>query len=174
MVLENSRGWMTPSNQYLTQEKLPDEEIEAQRIKRISSLYLMVDDHRYKMGRSFPMLRFIAEEEVGLIMKKVHEGVCGSHIGGRALFGKILMVGYYWLSMLQRCAWFVNSCEKCHIYAPFIHSLAELLHSVISLWPFYQWGSNILGPCPLTARQLKFLIVAVDYFIKWMEVKVVS
>lgn len=85
------------------------------------------------MGRSSKMLRCITEEEVGLIMKEVHEGVCKRQIGDRVLSGKILKVGYYWASMLQDWAEFINHCEKCQIYAPFIHSPAELLHSVISI-----------------------------------------
>lgn len=76
--------------------------------------------------------------------------------------------------MLQECAQFINHCEKCQIYDPFIHSLVDLLHSVISQWPFYQWGSNILGPFPLVGGQLKFIIVAVDYFTKWVEVEAIS
>lgn len=79
------------------------------------------------------------------------------------------MIKYYWHSMLQDFLWLVNHCEKCQIYAPFIHSSAELLHSVIFSWPFYQWGYDILIPFPLAATQLKFLIVVVDYFTKWVE-----
>lgn len=60
---------MTPIIQYITQEKFPDEETEARRIKRISLWYLMVVDELYKMGGSSLMLRCVAEEEVGLIMK---------------------------------------------------------------------------------------------------------
>lgn len=97
----------------------------------------MVADQQYKMGRSSLMMRCIAEEGVGLIMKEMHEGVCGSHIGGRDLSGKILEVGYYWPSMLQVCARLVNHCEKCQIYNPFINSPDELLLSVISSWPLY-------------------------------------
>lgn len=54
----------------------------------------MVADKLYKIGKSSPMLRYVAEEEVGLITKEVHEGVCESHIGGRALSGKILGAVY--------------------------------------------------------------------------------
>lgn len=36
-----------------------------------------------------------------------------------------------------------------------------------------QMGSDILGPFPLVSGQLKFLIVAVVYFTKWVEDKVV-
>lgn len=134
----------------------------------------MITDKLYKMGRSSPILRCVTEEEVGLIMKKVDEGVCGSHIGGRSLYRRILRVGYYWSSMLQDCVRFVNHCEKCLIYAPFTHSSTELLHLVISPWPFYQRGEDILNPFPLGIGKLKFLIVAVDYFTKWVEVEVVS
>ena len=35
--------------------------------------------------------------------------------------------------------------------------------------PFAKWGMDILGPFPVTARQKKFVIVAVDYFTKWVE-----
>ncbi|KAL0447819.1 UNVERIFIED_CONTAM: hypothetical protein Slati_1909800 [Sesamum latifolium] len=35
--------------------------------------------------------------------------------------------------------------------------------------PFRQWGIDIVGPFPLAAGQRKFLLVAVDYFTKWVE-----
>lgn len=126
----------------------------------------MVVDQLYKIGTSSPMLRCVIEEEVRLIMKEMHERVHEIHIGGRALSRKILRVRYYCPSMLQDYARFVNHCEKCHIYAPFIHSPTELLHSIISPWLFYQWRSHILDPFPLAAGQLKFLIVVVKYFTK--------
>ncbi|RDX83978.1 hypothetical protein CR513_35046, partial [Mucuna pruriens] len=36
------------------------------------------------------------------------------------------------------------------------------------------WGIDILGSFPLTACQVKFLLVAVDYFTKWIEVELVA
>lgn len=33
---------------------------------------------------------------------------------------------------------------------------------------------NTLGPFPLVVRQLRFLLVMVDYFTKWVEVKVMA
>ena len=38
-------------------------------------------------------------------------------------------------------------------------------------WPFAQWGLNIMEPFPTAMRQLKFLVVEIDYFIKWVEVE---
>ncbi|RDX87982.1 hypothetical protein CR513_30482, partial [Mucuna pruriens] len=44
----------------------------------------------------------------------------------------------------------------------------------MSSWPFYMWGVDILGPYPLLVEQVKFLLVAVDYFTKWIEVELVA
>ncbi|GKC01106.1 reverse transcriptase domain-containing protein [Tanacetum coccineum] len=38
-------------------------------------------------------------------------------------------------------------------------------------WPFYQWGIDILGPLPQASRKLKFVIVAIYYFTKWIKAK---
>ncbi|RDX82404.1 hypothetical protein CR513_36806, partial [Mucuna pruriens] len=43
-----------------------------------------------------------------------------------------------------------------------------------SPWPFYMWGVEILGPFSLTLEQVKFLLVVVDYFTKWVEVELVA
>ncbi|XP_075515587.1 uncharacterized protein LOC142550234 [Primulina tabacum] len=34
---------------------------------------------------------------------------------------------------------------------------------------FDQWGMDIVGPFPIARAQKKFLLVAVDYFSKWVE-----
>ena len=36
-------------------------------------------------------------------------------------------------------------------------------------WPFAWWGMDILEPFVQGSYQYKFLIVAVDYFTKWIE-----
>jgi len=38
-------------------------------------------------------------------------------------------------------------------------------------WSFYQWGLDILGLFPQAPGRVKFLIMAVDYFTKWIEAK---
>ena len=41
--------------------------------------------------------------------------------------------------------------------------------TISSPWPFTQWGIDIMGPLPQGKRQMKFLLVAIDYFTKWVE-----
>ena len=40
---------------------------------------------------------------------------------------------------------------------------------MVAPWPFAQWGLDILGPFPIGARQMKFLVVGIDYYTKWVE-----
>ena len=43
-----------------------------------------------------------------------------------------------------------------------------------TLWPFAQWRLDIMGPFLTIVRQLKFLVVGIDYFTKWVEVKALA
>jgi len=69
---------------------------------------------------------------------------------------------------------YVRRCNQCQKHADWSHSLLEELHSISSPWPFHIWGIDILGPFPLAIRQMKYLVVAIEYFTKWIEVKLVA
>ncbi|KAJ4702859.1 Transposon Ty3-I Gag-Pol polyprotein [Melia azedarach] len=41
--------------------------------------------------------------------------------------------------------------------------------SLISPSPFAQWGVDLIGPLPQGRAQVKYAVVAIDYFTKWVE-----
>ena len=43
-----------------------------------------------------------------------------------------------------------------------------------ALWSFAQWGLDIMGPFLIAVRQLKFLIIGIDYFTKWVEAEALA
>ena len=45
---------------------------------------------------------------------------------------------------------------------------------MMALWPFAQWGLDIIGSFPIAIRQLKFLIVSIDNFTKWVEAEALA
>ena len=45
---------------------------------------------------------------------------------------------------------------------------------MIAPWPFAQWGLEIMGPFLIAMQQLKFLIVGIDYFTKWVETEALA
>ena len=63
---------------------------------------------------------------------------------------------------------FIQHCDRCQRFANLLHSPPETLTPMMTPWPFAQWGF-IMGPFPIGRRQLKFLVVAIDYFTKWVE-----
>ncbi|GJZ58127.1 reverse transcriptase domain-containing protein [Tanacetum coccineum] len=50
----------------------------------------------------------------------------------------------------------------------------QKLTPITSPWPLYKWGIVRAGPFPKGPGKVKFLIVAINYFTKWMEAKPVA
>ncbi|XP_072054812.1 uncharacterized protein [Arachis hypogaea] len=69
-------------------------------------------------------------------MAETHEGVCGNHIGGRALAAKILRTGYYWPTIKRDCISKVKACDNCQKHATLSETPAEELHTIEVSWPF--------------------------------------
>jgi hypothetical protein len=78
-------------------------------------------------------------------------------------------MGYWWPYMQRDALAYGLKCDKCQRFSPTIHQPATELHPLTSPWPFTQWGLDIVGPFLLAPGSLKFLLVATDYFTKWVE-----
>jgi hypothetical protein len=47
-------------------------------------------------------------------------------------------------------------------------SLTQLIQPT---WPLQRWGLDLLGPLPPTQGNLRYVVVAVEYFSKWIKAK---
>ena len=45
---------------------------------------------------------------------------------------------------------------------------------MIALWPFSQWGLDIMGPFSTTIRLLTFIVDGIDYFTRWVEAEALA
>ena len=68
----------------------------------------------------------------------------------------------------------VKKCDRCQRYGNVQRLPAERLTTISTSWPFAQWGIDIVGPLPQGKGQVKFLLVAIDYFTKWVEAKALA
>lgn len=125
----------------------------------------------YKAELHPPLLWCISKAQAQYVMQEIHEVVRRNHYGARMLARKALRAGYYWPSM-------VNDSEKDSIETPKmprVLSCAALpalrANTVASLWSFAQWRVDIVGPLLPRKGKVKFIVVAINYFIKWMEAK---
>ena len=162
---------MDPIWDYLLNGTLPSDSKEASKLRAGSTRFVLLRGTLYKRGFSAPLLRCVGKENADYVLREVHEGICGNHIGAQTLAGKTLMQGYYWPTMLKDATELVRRCKICQEHAKISHLPSEPLTSIISPWPFQQWGLDKLGPLPIKRDQCKFTIVGVDYFTKWAEAK---
>jgi hypothetical protein len=54
-------------------------------------------------------------------------------------------------------------CTKVYFKWPFT--------SIPPLGPFEKWGIDLMGPLLMTRRGHRFIVVAIDYFTKFAEVR---
>jgi len=48
------------------------------------------------------------------------------------------------------------------------------IQQIFQLIPFAQWGLDILGPFPISTGQQKYLLMAINYFTKWVEAELLA
>ncbi|KAL5560578.1 hypothetical protein UlMin_036789 [Ulmus minor] len=167
--VEEEETWMTPIILYLVAGELPVDKNEARKLRRRSAHYAYKYEQLYKRGYSVPLLKCITPECGLYVMQEIHEGVCGNHSGPRSLFHKVILQGYYWPTIKSDAEAYVQACEPCQHFSRLTHQPAELLNSVLSPWPFAKWGVDLIGPLPQGKYKMKFAIVAIDYYTKWVE-----
>ncbi|XP_057444368.1 uncharacterized protein LOC130736570 [Lotus japonicus] len=160
--------WMDPIVDILAGE--PSEVVKySKEQRREAGHYTLLDRILFRRGFSSPLLRCLPPGKYEAVMAEVHGGVCASHIGGRSLASKVLRAGFYWPTIRKDCAEFVKKCEKCQVFADLPRAPPEQLATISSPWPFAMWGVDLVGPFPIARSQMKFILVAIDYFTKWVE-----
>ncbi|XP_026431941.1 uncharacterized protein LOC113329190 [Papaver somniferum] len=167
---DQSEDWRQPYIRYLQTQELPDDKYKAGKITRTSWRYTMIEDELYKKPIAMePYLRCVTRDTGKQLLAEAHEGCCGNHSGGRSLAHRLLSQGYFWPYMQNDAKKYTKKCVACQLHGPLIKRPANELHPVNSLWTFSNWGLDIVGPFPMAPGGVKYLLVAKDYFTKWVE-----
>ncbi|XP_024198456.1 uncharacterized protein LOC112201765 [Rosa chinensis] len=95
----------------------PEDKVEARRLQLRSAKYTILNRKLYKRAYCFANLKCVTEKEGHKILKDIHGGVCGNHVGARSLAHKALRAGYFWPTMATVAKSVSNSCHKCQMYS---------------------------------------------------------
>nr|GEU70956.1 copia protein [Tanacetum cinerariifolium] len=87
------------------------------------------------------------------------------------IMAKAMNLEYYWPSMHRDARELIRACDDCQAHASVPRIPMADMISVTSAWLFMKCGMDIVGPLPEGSGRVKYLIVAIEYFTKWMEVK---
>jgi hypothetical protein len=108
------------------------------------------------------------------LLRDIHAGVCGHHAAPRTLVGNAFRQGFYWPTMVADACEVVRTCEGCQFYARKSNLPAYVLQTIPITWPFAVWGLDIVGPLRKAPGGYTHLLVAIDKFSKWVEVRPIT
>nr|GEU85335.1 reverse transcriptase domain-containing protein [Tanacetum cinerariifolium] len=174
VIEEEGPTWMTELVNYLKEGTLPVDEKEARKIRLKARQYELMEGILYKRSFLIPWLRCVRPLQAEYVMKEIHEGSCSMHAGPRSVVAKAIRLGYFWPTMHKDAQDMIRKCSDCQIHRPVTRHPQQPLTPITAPWPFYKWGIDIAGPFMEGPGKVKFLIVAMDYFTKWIEAKAVA
>ncbi|XP_016164312.1 uncharacterized protein LOC107606810 [Arachis ipaensis] len=122
-------SWVDPIIDFLEMGKLPDDDKTAKALRREAAKYTVIQGQLFKKGLSQPLLKFLRPDQTDYVLREVHEGCCGHHIGGKALVWKLVRAEYYWPSMMADSKEFVKKCRRCQENANF-HKVKYLIVAI--------------------------------------------
>jgi ribonuclease HI len=116
------------------------------------------------------LLRCVNQEEATKVMNEFHSSECGGHHYWKTTAHKILRSGYYWPSLFSDVYEFVKVCDKCQRFEGKKQLKSLPLKPIVITGPFQQWGLDFIGEIhPPSSGQHRWILVATDYFTKWIE-----
>nr|GEW34843.1 reverse transcriptase domain-containing protein [Tanacetum cinerariifolium] len=174
VIEEDGPTWMTQLVDYLKEGVLPGDNKEVKKLRLKARQYELMKGVLYRRSFLTPWLRCVGPLHADYVIREIHEGSCSMHAGPRSVVAKAIRLGYYWPTMHQEARDMIRKCNDCQIHRPVTRHPQQPLTPITAPWSFYKWGIDIAGPFLEGPRKVKFLIVAMDYFTKWVKAKAVA
>ncbi|GKA79940.1 reverse transcriptase domain-containing protein [Tanacetum coccineum] len=90
-----------PIISYLTNGALPEEQIEARKIRIKAPQYLVKQNILYRKGYLTQWLQCVGPVKADYVLREAHLGSCGAHTEPRSIAQKASRLGYYWPTMYR-------------------------------------------------------------------------
>ncbi|GKB76986.1 reverse transcriptase domain-containing protein [Tanacetum coccineum] len=174
VIEEEETTWMISIIKYLNDGTLPGERKETSKLRIKARQYELLEELFSTKVFHNPWLRCVRPFRAKYMIREIHEGSCSMHAGPRSVVVKAMRLGYYWPTMYRDAREMIRTCNDCQIHRPVPRNPQHKLNPITAPWPFYKWGIDIAGPFPEGPGKVKFLIVTMDYFTKWIEAKAVA
>ena len=115
-------SWMDPILLFLERDILLEEKSEVEKVRRKAPRFWLSEDKKlYKRSFFGPYLLCVHPKALELLLEELHEGIYGSHIGGRSLSHRAITQGYWWPGMQKEAQEYVKKCDQCQKFALNIH-----------------------------------------------------
>jgi transposase InsO family protein len=88
--------------------------------------------------------------------------------------GNAFRQGFYRPTAVADASEIVRTCEGCQFYSRKSNLPAHVLQTIPVTWPFAVWGLDIVGLLRKASGGYTHLLVAIDKFSKWVEVRPIT
>jgi hypothetical protein len=166
-----AEDWRYKYIAWMDRGKLPPDRSEARRIARMAKSFALVDGELYKRAASGVLQRCVPIPQGRKLLRDIHAGVCSHHAAPRTLVGNAFRQCFYRPTAVADASEIVRTCEGCQFYARKSNLPAHTLQTIPVTWPFAVWGMDIVGPLRKAPGGYTHLLVAIDKFSKWVEVR---
>ncbi|GJT77510.1 reverse transcriptase domain-containing protein [Tanacetum coccineum] len=114
--------------------------------------------------------RCISGQEAIDILIACHSGPTGGHYSANYTAKKVFNSGFSWPTIYRDAHDLVTKCDTCQRQGK-ISQRDEMPQNSIQVCEIFDvWGIDFMGSFP-SSRGNKYILVAVDYLSKWVEVK---
>jgi hypothetical protein len=92
----HSEDWRTEIVSFLQGNYPLDDEAYIKMMQARTRPYMIIEGELFKQHVCSPLLKCLSRAKGQELMKEIHVGICGAHIGSRPLLGKVFKQGFYW------------------------------------------------------------------------------
>ncbi|GJS91593.1 reverse transcriptase domain-containing protein [Tanacetum coccineum] len=132
--------------------------------------YFWDDPFLFKICADQMIRRCVHGKEALDILEACHNGPTGGHHGANLTAKKVFDAGFFWPSIYKDAHELVKNCDSCQRQGK-ISQRDEMPQNSIQVCEIFNvWGIDFMGPFP-SSKGNKYILVAVDYLSKWVEVK---
>ena len=145
--VQDDLPWFHDIHQFLRSGTYPEAATTKDRraLRQLATRFVICGKTLYRRSTDGMLLLCLDWASADQVMREVHAGVCGPHMGGHMLACKIMRTDYFWLTMETNCCQFVQRCPECQMHGDLIHVSPSKLHALTLPWPFLVWGIDIIG-----------------------------
>ncbi|VFQ92783.1 unnamed protein product [Cuscuta campestris] len=161
--------WLDRLAKYIEDGVAPEDPQEAHLLRMSAPTYKVHDGVLYKRSYNGVLLRCLMAAEAKALMEEIHEGVCAAHQGPYSISRRAIIQGFFWPTMRKDCEEYLRKCPTCQQFKNMPGRPATNYTPISSVIPFSRWGIDIVGALPKEVGQARWIVVAIDYFTKWVE-----
>eukprot|EP00731_Ephydatia_muelleri_P016275 Em0009g699a len=152
------------------QDQLKSWSQESRRLMQFWETLLVKDGTLWRLpttdGQQFQLVvPFILRDD---ILDDLHAGMVGGHMGEEKLVHRLLE-RFYWTGCAERAKEWCRTCPKCVTRKTGGPKRIAELKTIHTGYPMQVVAVDIMGPLPTTSDGNRYVLVAGDYFTKWVE-----